>query len=507
MSSYLSMRQLCSRQSLRRMLKQSLTVGFFLATSAIAQVAPNHIPNAPTPNPVLSRTVSDNTVVSNSRDSSSVIADPSASAVSLYTVVDLALRNSKAVHLAEAERERVRSLMLESRDVYIPNLQLGSGLGYSYGFPIGTPTLFSVNSTGLLFSFSQRSYIRSTRAALNAATLSLKNVRQQVILDTTLDYIELDKTLEQLAALNQAVVDTDGMISVIEDRVHAGLESKITVTRAELTRAQIQLRSIQMQDHAEELKKHLAGLTGLDPAAISPAPSSIPQLPDLDFHSIPARTTQTPLVEAAFATADSKMYQYFGDKRQNYRPTVSFVFQYARFATFNNYQQYYGKTTDGKNNFQFDNVGVGIQAVWPLFDPLRRDKAMESKAEADRARQQAELTQIQNNEANLALWHGLRELEAQEQVAQLQQQLAAEMLNSIVIQMNSGSATSNAPPVTPQQAAQTRIEERTSYADMRDAEFNVTRSKLNLLNAVGELEDWAKQTGQQTLDTPTHSFR
>jgi hypothetical protein len=60
--------------------------------------------------------------------------------------------------------------------------------------------------------------------------------------------------------------------------------------------------------------------------------------------------------------------------------------------------------------------------------------------------------------------------------------------------MNQGS--SNGEPVTPQQADQYRVEERTRYVGLQDAQFNVTRVKLNLLSAVGSLEDWAKETAQ-----------
>ncbi len=127
---------------------------------------------------------------------------------------------------------------------------------------------------------------------------------------------------------------------------------------------------------------------------------------------------------------------------------------------------------------------------------MKRSKAEESRAEATRERRQAELTKIQNSESNFALWHSLRELEAQEQVADLQQQLSRALLASMVTQMNQGPGTVNGAPVTPQQADQQRIDERNSYVDLEDAQFNVAKVKLNLLNAVGELESWAKQSSQ-----------
>ena len=472
-----------------------LLAGIFLS-NASAQNLPTPLPNAPVPAVLASNPSRDLIQNGNLPHIGSASGSPAVAAdtVSLYTVVDLALRNSKAVQVAEAEREHAHGSMLEMRDAYIPNFSLGSGLGYSYGFPLGNPTLFNVTSTSLLFSFSQKYYIHSASAALKAATLSLKNARQQVILDASLNYIELDKTLAQINALNQAIAATDTMVAVVGERLRAGLESKVNLTQAKLTRAKIRLRTMQMEDHAEELRQHLAGLTGLPDNSITPAAASVPELPDLDFHSLMQQSGRAPLVQAAFATAQSKKFSAIGDKNQNYRPTVGMAFQYSRFAPFNGYSLYY-------NHFTYNNIGLGIQAVWPLFDPIRRDKAMESKAEAIRAQRQAELTKIQTDEGNYAMWHSLRELEAQQQIAQLQQELAQDTLSSIETQLNQGSPAVGAPPVTPQQADEYRVEERSSYVDLRDAQFNVTRVELNLLNALGGLEDWAKEGAQSNAGT------
>jgi outer membrane protein TolC len=411
--------------------------------------------------------------------------------VSLYTVVDLALRNSHAVHVAEADQQRTRATWMETRDIYIPSFSVGSGLGYSYGFPLGNPTLFNVQSQFLAFSFSQPDYVRSAHAAAKAATLSLKDVRRQVILDASLNYIELNKTLAEIQALQQAMSDTDKLVSIVQDRLNAGLESKMDLTQAKLTRAQIQLQKIQLEDHTDELRQHLSGLTGLDPNAITPAASSVPPLPDLDFQGLMSKENDAPAVQAAFAAADAGMYAAWGDKRAQNRPIVLGEFQYARFASFNDYNLYY-------LHFTPNNIGIGINATWPLFDRIKHDKAEESAAIAKRDRQQAELAKIQNDEGNLALWHSLRELEAQEQVADLQQQLAHDTLTATVTQMNQGGT--NGQPVTPQQADQYRVEERTRYVGLQDAQFNVTKVKLDLLSAMGDLEDWAKGSAQPQGD-------
>lgn len=471
-----------------------------LTLASYAQQADAPLPNSPRPTAVLSNSPTASYLPKAGESLALAIPgrSPSASAemdassvgdVSLYTVVDLALRNSHAVHVAEADQQRTRAIWMETRDIYIPNFSVGSGLGYSYGFPLGNPTLFNVQSQFLAFSFSQPDYIRSARAAAKAATLSLKDQRRQVILDASLSYIELNKTLAEIEALEQAMAVSDKMISVVQDRFDAGLESKMDLTQSKLTRAQIQLQKIHLEDHADELRQHLSGLTGLDANAITPAASSVPPLPDLDFRGLMSKENEAPAVQAAFATADARAFEAKGDDRARNRPIVYGAFQYSRFASFNGYSQYYQP-----NTFIPNNVEVGINATWPLFDRIKHDKAEESAAIAKHDRQQAELAKIQNDEGNLTLLHSLRELEAQEEVANLQQQLAQDTLAATVTQMNQGDA--NGQPVTPQQADQYRVDERTRYVGLQDAQFNVTKVKLDLLSAMGDLEDWAKGSSQ-----------
>ena len=495
----------------KRQLKQLVLSSAMAASLTMAgfaqrtQTAP--LPNAPRPTAVLSNSATPSFPPKTGTAMAMALPEqpPSASAeaslslssigdVSLYTVVDLALRNSHAVHVAEADQQRTRAIWMETRDIYIPNFSIGSGLGYSYGFPLGNPTLFNVQSQFLAFSFSQPDYVRAAHAAAKASVLSLKDARRQVILDASLNYIELNKTLAEIDALEQALADSDKLVTVVQDRFDAGLESKMDVTQAKLTRAQIQLQKIHLEDHADELRKHLSGLTGLDPGAITPAASSVPPLPDLDFQSLLSKEDNAPAVQAAAATAIAGMYNAWGDKRAESRPIVYGAFQYARFASFNGYDQYY-------RHFTPNNIGVGINATWPLFDRSKHDKAEESAAIAKHDRQQAELAKIQNDENNLALWHSLHELEAQEQVADLQQQLAQDTLTATVTQMNQGGT--NGQPVTPQQADQYRVEERTRYVGFQDAQFNVTRVKLNLLSAMGDLEDWAKGSVASPGNVPT----
>jgi len=83
-------------------------------------------------------------------------------------------------------------------------------------------------------------------------------------------------------------------------------------------------------------------------------------------------------------------------------------------------------------------------------------------------------------------------LKAEQDVATLKQQLAQDTLNGVLAQMKNGSGSPTAPAITPKQAEQSRIDERTRTIDKLNADFDVERVQLQLLQLTGGLENWVK---------------
>jgi outer membrane protein TolC len=419
--------------------------------------------------------------------------------VSLYTAVDLALRNSTSVRMAAADLDRARAGFKESRDAYKPSLSIGSGLGYSYGFPLGEPSVFNVTSQSLILSFSQPDYIRSAHAAVKASELALKDIRQQVVLDTALDYIQLDHVTRQMKALDAQNAAADMLSEIEQQRVDAGLEGRTELLRAQLTGAQVRLKRLHLANDAAMLRDKLGHLMGVPGDALTTSPESIPADTSFDAALAGPDTAlganliamQNEGVQAAYASAKSKLYVAFGDRRQILRPQIAFASQYSLFSTFNNYQSYYNK-----NSFQVNNLAIGVSVSFPFFDASRKDKALGSAADAARATAQADQLRDQASEQVLQLRKSLAELSAQEEVARLQNDLADAELQSVLAQLESGNGTPGT-QLTPKDEQQARIQQQQRYGEMLDANFELIRAHLNLLRAMGSIEDWAKNSAHQ----------
>jgi len=413
---------------------------------------------------------------------------PATAQISFTTAVDLALKNSPRVMAAEAEVGKAQAALEGARDVYIPTLVGGSGLGYSYGFPVGQPSVFNITSQSLLFNYSQQDYIRAARASLDAANLALRDARQAVAEDAAITYLALDRDQQRQSALADQSGYAARLVTIVQDRLGAGQDTPIDLTTARLTAAQIRLARLRAEDDTEANRAHLGRLTGLPAAGLSVVPSSIPQFAaPAEGASLGPMTS--PTVEAAYAVAKAKQQIAFGDARYQWRPQIYFAAQYARYSKINNYDIYYLR-------FQHNNAGIGVEITIPLFDAVHKAKARESAADAARAQHEADSARDQFLEGRLKIHRATAELAARAEVASLDQQLAKQQLDVMLVQLNAGSGSASGTQMTPKDEQNSRIAEREKFLAYLDAGFQMRQAQINLMRQTGELETWLKSAAQ-----------
>jgi outer membrane protein TolC len=422
----------------------------------------------------------------------SILLTVSASAqISLTTAVDLALRNSPRVRMATADVDKARAVLAEAHDVYIPTIVAGSGLGYAYGVPVTPPSVFNISSQSLVYNSSQRDYIRSATGGLEAANLALIDIRQQVAEDTTVTYMALDYDLERLKVMSTQRSYASRLTQIIEDRLAVGQDTQVELTRSRRNSAQFRLQDLQLQEDIDSRREHLARLTSLPATSLITIHSSIPPLPTV-IASPPSY--ESPGVKAAYATAQAKQEQAFGDARKLWRPEIYFVAQYNRLASFNNLNLYY-------QNYNPNNIDIGIQINFPMVNSALRAKGRETSADAIHSRAEADLFRDQAAEGRVKLDHATQELQARVELANLDRELAQDQLDVVRLQLLSGVGDSNQ-QMTPKDEQNALIQERQRYLDLLDADFQLQESQINLMLRTGQLEDWLKAAAQSQPATP-----
>jgi outer membrane protein TolC len=420
---------------------------------------------------------------------------PAHAQISLTSAVDLALRSSPRVKMAQADVDKASAGVNAAKDVYYPSVASSSAApGYSYGFPLGTPTIFSFTGSSLVFSYSQRDYIRAAQSGLAAGNLALKDVREQVAEDTVTTYLQLDRLQQQRAALAQEADFASRLQDIVKVRLDAGEDNEMEYTKVRRTGVQIRLQLLQLDDAMASYEDHLGRLTGLPGVPIATIPSSIPTIQTKPVADI---TADTPAVQAAFASARQKLDQAFGDSRYTWRPQVTFGVQYSRFSTFNNQYVTYYPTVKNKQENAF---GFGLSISIPLFDAEHRARARETMAEASHSQHEAEYGRDQALEGRLKLQHSTAELAARAELASLDKDMAQQQLDAILVQLKSNP--SGSAPVTPKDEQNARIQERQRYIDMIDAIYQLREAQISLLRQTGQLETWLQSVISLDLVAP-----
>jgi outer membrane protein TolC len=408
--------------------------------------------------------------------------------VSLATMVDLASKKSGTVRLAQSDLDKSRAVLAQSNDAYIPTIAFGSGLPAfpSVGFTGNLPTIWDASVTSLVFSMQQIRYIQAARIAVDSAQANLKDTREQVALDTSTAYIELDTLSQELAAVNQQEMFANQLVDIEQQRAEAGVDPLSDLLRVKLTAAQLKLKRLHLETRAATLAKQLSDLTGLPAASIVTDHASIPTIPAVKASD----SRQLPGIQSVNLLARSKYFVAKGDNdHKRMWPEIGFGVQYNRSTTLlNSINDYYAKPLPA-NNF---SSGFSIRV--PLFDWGARDKARQSAAEALRARVEAEQAENQNNVQIVTLNNTLRELDAQAEVASLKKQISDDQLRTVRTQLevgNGGGMGPGAPAqLTPKAEQQAQIDERENYQESLDADLNLSKARLSLLRALGHMQDW-----------------
>lgn len=406
----------------------------------------------------------------------------------MRTVVELAQEKSSTVRLAKADVNKAEAALEQTVDAYIPNFSIGSQVGYSHGFPTGQPSVGSASMQSLVLSYPQRQYIKAARAGVDASKLSLKDAQEQVALDASTAYIELDTVNNELAAARQQQTFAENLVHIAQQRAEAGVDSDLDLLQARLRLAQIKLAADHLETRAATLAKQISVLTGLPVGSILTDNASIPEIPAVNGDETP-RTL--PGIESATKIALSKQLLAKGDDLAWRRPLIGFgaVYNYDS-NELNSYSTYYKNTTP-------NNVSFGLQITVPFFDFALRAKAKVSAAEALRAKVEAEQAEHQNDVQIANLTGTLRELAAQAEIASLKQQIADAQLKSVLTQLELGNGAGSGPgapqQLSPKAEQLARIDERQKVQDALDSGFDLSKARLTLLKSLGHMEDWLNQ--------------
>lgn len=406
----------------------------------------------------------------------------------LDRAIQLALAHSTASAIASADVQRTFAAYREVHNGYIPQLIVGSGLGYSYGFPLSlegsAPSVVNVVAQSTVFNPSQRQFQNAAKTEWRAAQFQDKDQRNAVIIDVTLSYTELTKWQTRLTRLNEDEAQASQLEKAVAQRLQEGIDSAVDLNKAKLAAARTRLRITEARGSADVLRRHLSALTGLPFSSIEIAPETVPALPSVSpEEDLSAKAvTTSPAILSADQHAIAAAFRASGEHRA-LLPSLDFAAQYARLSRFNNYDQFFAK-------FQADAVTFGVSFRFPLFNASQRARAQGATADALKAKKQAEAARNQVSEETLKLQRAVEQLAAAREVAQLEFQLAQSGVDTAQTRLDAGTGALH-------DLVDARGQASERYLISQDTDFEYQRARLNLLRATGDLEKWALPNSTQ----------
>jgi len=411
--------------------------------------------------------------------------------VSLGTVVDLAQRNSTGVRAAQADVKKANAVLSETKDAVIPSVEVGTGLPVfpEVGFTGSPPSIWSATVQALVYSIPQKRYIDAAGLGVRAANARLKDAKEQVALDASTAYIELDAVNRELADAHEQEQFAGRLQDIEQQRTEAGVDALSELLQAKLTAAEIKLKRLHLEARAAVLNKQLSILTGLPEGSIRIDHASIPEIPQI--HGVETSRILEG-IHASRLIAQSKTVQSKGDEESSYFPELRFFMQYNRNTNLlNDVSSFFAKPLPP------NNLASGVSVQIPIFDMGHRSRAKESSAEALRATVEAEQAQKQNDLAIAELNGSILELDTQAEIASLKQQVANEQLKTVMTQLQLGNGTGSGPGSQPQTSPKAEqlalIEARQRTEDALDAGFELAKARLSLLRALGHMTDWLNE--------------
>lgn len=402
----------------------------------------------------------------------------SAEELSLKRAVALAVKNSRELALARVQQVVAEKAADVNRAAFRPNLYTGSGIGYTRGFPQtsggGPPSIANVTYVQTLLNGPQRGELRAAEERAEAQRLGVEDARDAVVLRTASAYLELAKVRQSLELLRRERQSAQKIMDITRERLSAGVELPVELTKAQLSAARIEQRIVGLEGREDVLEGELRNLLGF------PTDQRVEVVPE----ELPASAEQPvrELIQQAFANnlslkqAESERrareYRLKGE-RNGYWPTIDLVSQYALFARFNNFDQFFRR-------FRRNNFNIGLDVKIPVFSA--RTSAAVALARADLNAKQIELN-TRRSDIELEVHRQARrtrELDIAREVARLELQLAQENLRLLLAQFQEGRTSLR-------DLEKARLEESDRWVAFLDADYQRQQAQLEVLRTTGQL--------------------
>ena len=398
----------------------------------------------------------------------------------LKQALDTAMQQAPEVLLSRIEEQKAQQRIRIAQDPFRPKVFAGSGLAYSYGFPMSiegsAPSILQVRAAASVFNKPQKYALAQAREEARTAALDGQGRRERALSETIALFLDAER-LGKMADIGQRQVESAERSSQsVAASVEGGRELPLEGKRAALEVARARQRADALEGDRDFAEGSLATVLGLAPGdRARPAAEERPALeaPASADAAAALALKESREVRSLESALLAKSLQVKSHRAERL-PKLDLVAQYALFARFNNYEDFFQR-------FQRHNGQFGVSMQVPLLAGLVPD-AQAQAAEADAARLRIEINHARRRitlDAQRA-FQDVGRAEAARQVARLDLDVSREEHSVVLARMEEGRATLR-------EVEQARRAENEKWLGYLEAHYVVERARYALLERTGSL--------------------
>lgn len=399
----------------------------------------------------------------------------------LRAALQRALQQSPEVILSRIDEANAQQAIQIARDPFFPKVVLGSGIAYTYGFPVsmdsGGPSLVQLKAVQTLINRPQ-SYLRAKAKVDAKSAQQLVQMKREEILEKTAKlFLDADRASRNLKIISGQIDNMEAVLAAVTARRDEGRVLPIEVQRADINLKRARQRSRVVAVELKQIEHALAFALGYESIDRVEAQST-----GAGFDVSIAPDSETAVREALENSRELKKLQSDLQARNleaqanktAWMPQVDLVAQYSLYSRFNNYDQYF-------NRFQQNNAQFGVSVKFPLV-PGTASSAMAAQAlnEVSRLRLQVSNTRNRIEIDTRKLYEDLQLQKENRDLARQDLEVAREQINLFLAQMEEGKATRR-------QVEESRFLEAEKWLAYWDAQYYFDRARISLLAATGSL--------------------
>jgi outer membrane protein TolC len=399
--------------------------------------------------------------------------------MTLRQAVALALKQNPDVELARLDEETARHSVRTARDPFLPHVVVGSGLAYTYGFPMSiegsAPSIVQSRATQYLFNRPQTYAIAQAKETVRGAGIDVASKRDEVAYRTAALYLDAERAARVSELARKEADSLQRVLETVQAQVQEGRALPLAEKQAAFTVARARQITQNLESEQANSETALAMVVGLSAAdRVRPVAEErpTPALPASEESAIQSTLESSKDLRKLQSQIAAKGLEMRGAKAARL-PRADLIAQYGLFSTFNNFDQYFRK-------FQRNNAQLGVSFQLPIYSPGVGSQLAQTATEISHLRVEFASTRNRISADLQQSFRDVKKAQTAAEVARLDLDVAREQLNVDLAQMQEGR-------LSLRQIEEARITENDKWIAFYDAQYALEKARWNVLRLTGDL--------------------